>query len=228
MKAVTHLRDRFGVDPILRVLGVAPSTYYGWLDRQRHPSDRQKGDAMVLTEIAVIHDRSGGTYGSPRVHATLRRRGVRVSEVPAGAQMMFVPQQAYLPQGSLRALASYPSAPGRFTDEQISEALRLFGLGHLEPSLDAAQPWDQVLSGSEQQLLAFARVLLNRPEWVFLDKSTSELDEALEERVYGLLAQRLPHTTVVSVAQRPSVLRFHARHWTLTPRDHGASTLQPA
>jgi putative transposase len=79
LKAVAHLRDRFGVDPILRVLGVAPSTFYGWLDRQRHPSDRQRADAVVLAEIVAIHERSGGTYGSPRVHATLRRRGVHVS-----------------------------------------------------------------------------------------------------------------------------------------------------
>ncbi|GAA1194882.1 IS3 family transposase [Pseudonocardia alaniniphila] len=79
MKTVGHLRDRFGVDPILRVLGIAPSTYYGWLDRQRRPSERQQADAVLLAEIATIHDRSGGTYGSPRMHATLQRRGVRVS-----------------------------------------------------------------------------------------------------------------------------------------------------
>jgi putative ATP-binding cassette transporter len=169
------------------------------------------GQTILLRAVAGIWP-----FGSGRI------------EVPAGALMMFVPQQAYLPQGSLRASVSYPSAAGRFTDEQIGEVLRLLGLGHLEKSLDAVQPWHQMLSGSEQQLLAFARVLLNQPGWVFLDKSTSELDEALEARVYGLLAERLPRTTVVSVAQRPSVLRFHARHWTLLPRDHGPSTLQAA
>jgi putative ATP-binding cassette transporter len=169
------------------------------------------GQTMLLRAVAGIWP-----FGSGRI------------EVPAGVQMMFVPQQAYLPQGSLRVLASYPSAPDCFSDEQIGEALRLLGLDQLRKSLDAVQPWEQVLSGSEQQLLAFARVLLNRPEWVFLDKSTSELDEAQEERVYGLLAQRLPHTTVISVAQRPSVLRFHTRHWTLLPQDHGASILQTA
>ena len=79
MKAVAHLKDRFGVDPVLRVLSIAPSTYYGWLDRRRNPSARQQADTVVLTEITAVHDRSGGTYGSPRVHATLRRRGVRVS-----------------------------------------------------------------------------------------------------------------------------------------------------
>lgn len=76
---VEHLRDRFGVDPVLRVLGIAPSTFYGWLAQNRNPSTRRRTDQQLLAEITEIHDRSGGTYGSPRVHATLRRRGVRVS-----------------------------------------------------------------------------------------------------------------------------------------------------
>jgi hypothetical protein len=76
---VAHLRDRFGVDPVLRVLGIAPSTFYGWLAQNRAPSARRRVDEQVLAEITDIHARSGGTYGSPRVHATLRRRGVRVS-----------------------------------------------------------------------------------------------------------------------------------------------------
>jgi putative transposase len=79
LSAVAELRERFGVDPILRVLGIAASTYYGWLAQERDPSTRRQADAELLTQIREIHDRSGGTYGSPRVHATLRRRGVAVS-----------------------------------------------------------------------------------------------------------------------------------------------------
>ena len=79
MSAVAALRDRFGVDPVLRVLGVAASTYYGWLTQERVPSPRRRSDTWLLEQIREIHDRSGGTYGAPRVHATLRRRGVRVS-----------------------------------------------------------------------------------------------------------------------------------------------------
>lgn len=79
MKIVADLRDRFGVEPILRVLGVAPSTFYGWLARQAEPADREQVDRALVSEIADVHDRSGATYGSPRVHATLRRRGINVS-----------------------------------------------------------------------------------------------------------------------------------------------------
>lgn len=79
MKAVAALKERFGIAPILRVLDVAESTYYGWLAQDRDPSPRRRADAELLNEIRQIHDRSGATYGAPRVHATLRRRGHHVS-----------------------------------------------------------------------------------------------------------------------------------------------------
>jgi putative ATP-binding cassette transporter len=148
-------------------------------------------------------------------------------EVPAGARVLFVPQQAYLPLGSLRSVVSYPSAAG-FPDERVREALRALGLAHLEAKLDAVEPWDQQLSGSEQQRLALARVLLNEPDWVFLDKATSELDESMEKRVYELLAERLPRSTIISVAHRPSLLPYHNRRWQLSPHDHGPASLKAA
>jgi putative transposase len=77
--AVAALKNQFGTAAILRVLDVAASTYYGWLAQQRDPSARRRDDDALLAEITEIHDRSGGTYGSPRVHAILRRRGRRVS-----------------------------------------------------------------------------------------------------------------------------------------------------
>jgi putative transposase len=79
MTLVGQLRDRFGVEPVLRVLGVASSTFYGWVARQANPSQRQRDDAALTEQISRVHAASGGTYGSPRVHATLRRSGVRVS-----------------------------------------------------------------------------------------------------------------------------------------------------
>ncbi|MDD7943001.1 IS3 family transposase, partial [Actinomycetospora lutea] len=79
MAFVAARKDEFGVEPILSQLGVAPSTFYGWLEQDRDPSSRRRDDAEVLAEIREVHDRSGQTYGVPRVHATLRRRGRRVS-----------------------------------------------------------------------------------------------------------------------------------------------------
>jgi putative ATP-binding cassette transporter len=149
-------------------------------------------------------------------------------EVPARARMLFVPQHPYLPLGSLRCVVSYPAPEGAFPDGHIREVLRLLGLDRLAARLDDTEPWDQQLSPHEQQRLAIARVLLNEPQWVFLDKATSALDEESEKRVYELLAERLPRATVISIAHRPEVAAYHTRRWTLAPRDHGPAVLQAA
>ncbi|MEV0647475.1 IS3 family transposase [Phytomonospora sp. NPDC050363] len=79
MSLVNELQDRFAVEPILRVLAIAPSTYYGWLQREIEPSNREQEDRGLLSVIHEIWDNSGATYGSPRVHQILRRRGIYVS-----------------------------------------------------------------------------------------------------------------------------------------------------
>ncbi|MFX0578880.1 IS3 family transposase [Nocardia nepalensis] len=63
---------------VLRVLGIASSTFYGWMKQSEKPSQQRLDDEQLLAEIVDIHTSSGGTYGSPRVHAMLRRRGIPV------------------------------------------------------------------------------------------------------------------------------------------------------
>ncbi|MEU2036697.1 IS3 family transposase [Nocardia amamiensis] len=66
------------VELVLRVLGIASSTYHWWCKRLEQPSVRQVADEALLAEIVDVHTSSGGNYGSPRVHAMLARRGIRV------------------------------------------------------------------------------------------------------------------------------------------------------
>lgn len=75
----------------------------------------------------------------------------------------------------------------------------------------------QILSPGELQRLAFARILLARPDWVFLDESTSNLDAASEAALYALLRQVCPGMTVVSITHRQSVVDMHANRIDLTP-----------
>ncbi len=138
-------------------------------------------------------------------------------EVPADARLMFLPQRPYLPIGSLRDAVAYPSASQGFTDEQIKAALRDCQLPQLAERLNEADHWGQRLSTGEQQRLAFARALLNRPDWLFLDEATSALDEAMEKTLYGLVRERLTSTTIVSIAHRPSVAQFHDHRIELIP-----------
>jgi putative ATP-binding cassette transporter len=145
---------------------------------------------------------------------------------PAGEhETMFLSQLPYVPLGALRAVVSYPAAPGDVDDERLRDTLTRVSLAHLRDRLDEEQDWAKVCSPGEQQRVAFARVLLTRPKAVFLDEATSALDEGLEFALYELLRTELPDTIVVSVSHRPAVERHHLNHlellggggWRLSP-----------
>jgi vitamin B12/bleomycin/antimicrobial peptide transport system ATP-binding/permease protein len=126
--------------------------------------------------------------------------------------VLFLPQRAYIPLGSLRHVVCYPSPTGAHTQEEIAQALRDAGLPQLVDQLDVDEPWAQSLSGGEQQRIALARALLAKPDWLFLDEATASLDPEAEVHLYSTLKERLPGTTIVSIAHRPSVAAFHDRH----------------
>ena len=131
--------------------------------------------------------------------------------LPKGGRLLFLPQKPYLPIGTLKHAASYPDDASRFSDEETRAALKDVGLAQLSPELERQENWAQVLSGGEQQRLAFARALLNKPDWLFLDEATSSLPEEDQERLYRLLREKLPGTTLVSIAHRTSIGAFHRR-----------------
>ncbi len=70
-------RDRFGVEPICRILQFAPSTY--WSAKRRAPSARSLRDGELRVEIARVHAENFGVYGAPKVCAQLNREGHRVA-----------------------------------------------------------------------------------------------------------------------------------------------------
>ena len=88
-------------------------------------------------------------------------------------------------------------------------ALAAVGLEHLAGDLERSESWAQMLSGGEQQRLAFARALLNKPDWLFLDEATAALPEADQAALYRLLKERLRDTTLVSIGHRESLAEFH-------------------
>ena len=129
---------------------------------------------------------------------------------------MFVPQLPYFPVGDLRTVVSYPEPAGTYDDTQIQRALIDVALSQLAIRLNDDQDWAKMLSVGEQQRIAFARVLLTRPRTVFLDESTSAMDEGLEQMLYDRLRTELPDTIVVSVSHRSSVQPFHTSRLELT------------
>jgi len=138
--------------------------------------------------------------------------------VPQGVRLLFLPQKPYLPIGTLKRAVSYPADEATFSDSEVAEALRAVGLAPLAADFARAENWAQVLSGGEQQRLAFARALINKPDWLFLDEATASLPEEDQEALYGLLKQKLPQTTLVSIGHRSSLARFHERRLVLANR----------
>ena len=129
--------------------------------------------------------------------------------LPGGSDaVMFVPQLPYLPLGDLRSVVTYPRRDCD-DDRAIQQVLVDVNLPQLVLRLNEVAEWSTMLSVGEQQRIAFARVLLARPKAVFLDESTSAMDEKLESVLYQRLRTALPDAAVVTVSHRATVHEFH-------------------
>jgi putative ATP-binding cassette transporter len=124
-------------------------------------------------------------------------------------ETMFLSQLPYVPLGDLRAVVTYPAKEGAIDDDTLKRTLQKVALPHLVERLDEVLDWAKVLSPGEQQRIAFARILLTKPKVVFLDESTSALDEGLEFLLYQLVRTELPDTILVSVSHRSTVEQHH-------------------
>ncbi|MFZ2868925.1 ABC transporter ATP-binding protein/permease [Zavarzinia sp.] len=140
--------------------------------------------------------------------------------VPVSAEVkgrLFLPQKPYVPVGSLRAAVAYPAPESDVSDDVLRLALIDVGLPALADRLDDEGHWQNRLSGGELQRLAIARALVQKPAWLFLDEATSAMDEDMERRLYQILKDRLPDTTLVSIGHRSSLKAFHDREVRLSP-----------
>lgn len=140
------------------------------------------------------------------------------------AKVLFLSQKPYLPQGSLRLAASYPSAP--IEDGRTEQFFKLVGLEHLIPHLDEVDTWSHILSLGEQQRVAIVRALLNQPDMLFLDEASSAMDEQSESLVYDLLNQYLPQCIMISVGHRSTLIAKHKL--VLTYQNDAKYTIEPS
>lgn len=147
-------------------------------------------------------------------------------EIPGSANLLVLPQKAYLPIGSLRAAIAYPAGEHAYRDLAMRHYLQLCNLPQLVDCLDQVDHWSQRLSPGEQQRLAFVRALLAGPDVLFLDEATSAIDPETEEMLYALLLKELPDAAVVSIAHRASVAKFHEIRWQFTAASPARHTME--
>src|SRR5207253_9654943 len=131
-----------------------------------------------------------------------------------------------LPLAMLRRSVMYPSSADAYDDDARGGGLADIGLAEMQARMNDAAPWDQVLSGREMQRVAFARLLLQRPDIIVLDEVTSALDPAGQHHLMRLLMRRLPEATLISVGHRPELEAFHDRKLVMEVKPGGAQLVK--
>lgn len=173
--------------------------------------------------VLIVGESGSGKSTLIRAIAGLWPWGGGEIEIAKGARMNFLPQRPYVPVGSLLRAAAYPTDESEIDKLEVVEALKAVDLdNHVGNLENQDEHWDQTLSGGEKQRLAFARLLIHKPDIAVLDEATSALDTVSQEKLMNLIHERLPQMTIISVGHRPELEEFHERKLVLELDKGGA------
>ena len=121
--------------------------------------------------------------------------------LPAGANIFIATDRPYVPVGPLGEAVCYPMTLGVCVPDDINSALSRVGLGDWAGHLGVVENWEAVFSAAQRQRLSFARMLLHRPDWIFLAEATNALDAAAQREMAALLVKEFPSATIVAVGR---------------------------
>jgi vitamin B12/bleomycin/antimicrobial peptide transport system ATP-binding/permease protein len=146
---------------------------------------------------------------------------------PPREQLLFLPAEPYLPSGTIRTQLVYGLPEDKFTDEWLVRVLHCLKFDYIVErmgGLDVEHDWAHVLSAGEQQLLAFARLLLANPRFAFLDRSVNALPPQRAKQLYQVLSA----TTIsyLSIGDHIHIQEYHDT--VLELHDNGSWRVHPA
>jgi vitamin B12/bleomycin/antimicrobial peptide transport system ATP-binding/permease protein len=120
-------------------------------------------------------------------------------DMPNDFRVHFIPASPYLPDGTLEEALSYPHATSTYPRDAYSRALSACNASHLRQRLTDTANWQLILSAGEQQSIALARAFLYRPNWLFMDQSTSALDSTTAGQIYKNFRLQNPELAIITI-----------------------------
>ncbi len=200
---------KWNTQPVLVLRDLTISKYEGDMLATGINLEIPQGDHVLITG-----EMSNGSKLF-RAIAGIRPWGSGIIELPNQGRMFFMPPRPHLPTGMLRKAITYPALRRKFTQEQLETAMRLAGVEYLILQLDKEDDWLQSLSRSEQQRLGMVRLLINRPQWIFIQEAFDSLTADDEHRMLHLICEQIPNVTLVVVSRNQEEPNFYQHHLAL-------------
>ncbi|WP_283195921.1 ABC transporter ATP-binding protein/permease [Rhizobium sp. AN80A] len=131
--------------------------------------------------------------------------------LPPTDDMLFVPQSAYIPGGTLREALAFPAAADTYKNDDVIAALEKAGLHNLVARLDTRARWDKLLDADEQRAIGFARLLLVRPQWMVFDEVLEGMEPEWQSTMMKVL-EAMPEATMIYIGRSDAYIEaFHPR-----------------
>lgn len=198
---------------------------------------RPNGEPLLTLDEWVVRDgerwviegpSGGGKTTLLRAIAGLWPDGAGSVAMSRHGTAMLIPQRLYLPLGSLKNAICFPDRAEDHDDASIAALLDQVRLSTHADEMHEIRMWQDELSPGEQQRVALARILLQRPTLLVLDEATSALDADNARHFYETVRSSLPDATMVSVVHNEKLAAYHTHRLLMQDRKATLSSIEGA